>query len=57
MKLRFGVVGIGAVAQSYLRAFEHCELAEIVGLADYRIDAARRTAERMAAMGTDAPSE
>jgi predicted dehydrogenase len=46
-KLRFGIVGAGAVTQSYLQAFEHCEEAEVVGVADYRLDAAHRVAERM----------
>jgi predicted dehydrogenase len=46
-KLRFGIVGAGAVAQSYLQAFEHCDEAKIVGVADFRIDAAERAAERM----------
>src|SRR5262249_13696453 len=46
-KLRFGIVGAGAVAQAYLPAFEHCEEAKLVAVADYRTDAAQRIAERM----------
>ena len=46
-KLRFGIVGAGAVAQSYLQAIEHCEEAKIVAVADCRIEAAQRIAERM----------
>jgi predicted dehydrogenase len=46
-KLRFGIVGAGAVAQSYLQAFERCGEAKVVGVADCRVDAAERIAERM----------
>jgi predicted dehydrogenase len=52
-KLRFGIVGAGAVAQSYLQAFDHCEEAEVVGVADYRLDAAQRAAERMGCRSYD----
>lgn len=46
-KLRFGMVGAGAVAQAYLQAFEHSEEASLVAVADVRLDAAQRIAERM----------
>ena len=46
-KLRFGMVGAGAIAQTYLQAFAHCSDARLVAVADCRIDAAHRIAERM----------
>jgi predicted dehydrogenase len=46
-KLRFGMVGAGAIAQTYLQAFDHCEEAKLVAVADFRIDAAQRVAERV----------
>ncbi len=44
-KLRFGIVGAGAVAQSYVLAFEQCEDAEIVAIADIRAEAANAVAQ------------
>jgi len=46
-KLRFGIIGAGMVAQAYVQAFERCECAALVGLADKRIEAARALAERL----------
>jgi len=46
-KLRFAIVGAGAVTQSYLEAFEHCPEARVVAVADCRLEAAQRVAERM----------
>jgi len=46
-KLYFGLVGAGAVAQSYIEALESCSEAELVGVADNRFDAAQRIGERM----------
>jgi len=52
-KLRFGLVGAGAIAQSYLEAFEHCPEASIVAVADCRFEAAQRAAERMCCRAYD----
>lgn len=46
-KLQFGLVGAGAIAQSYIQAFEHCSEAQLAGVADCRFDAAQRIGERM----------
>jgi predicted dehydrogenase len=46
-ELRFGIVGAGAIAHAYLQAFEHFGRAKLVAVADCRLEAAQRTAERM----------
>ena len=43
--MRFGMVGAGAIAQSYVQVFRALPEAEIVAVADVRADAARATAE------------
>jgi predicted dehydrogenase len=46
-KLKFGLVGAGGIAQSYAQAFEKSKFAELVAVADVRIEAAQAFAERL----------
>jgi predicted dehydrogenase len=46
-KLRFGIVGAGGIAQAYAQAFESCDTARVVGVADVRLDAALALGERL----------
>jgi predicted dehydrogenase len=46
-KIRFGIVGAGMVAQSYVQAFDGCEEARVTGVADSRVAAAEAMAQQL----------
>lgn len=46
-KMRFGLIGAGAIANTYLQAFAQSTTAELVGVTDVREEAAKAVAERM----------
>ena len=43
--MRYGIVGAGGIAQAYAQAFAQCSEADLVGVADTRLDAAQKLAE------------
>jgi predicted dehydrogenase len=45
--MRFGMVGAGAIAHTYIQAFDQLTTGQLVGVADTRIEAAQTVAERM----------
>jgi predicted dehydrogenase len=44
-KKRFAIIGAGAISQGYAQAFQTCDEAEVVAVADLRTDAAQSLAE------------
>ncbi|NJR48849.1 MAG: Gfo/Idh/MocA family oxidoreductase [Leptolyngbyaceae cyanobacterium CSU_1_3] len=52
-RLKFGLIGAGGIAQSYGRAFERSQIAELVAVADIRPDAARAFAEPLGCQSFD----
>jgi len=48
-KVRFGIVGAGAIARAYAQAFQSCDEAEVVGVSDVRDDAAKALADSLGA--------
>ncbi len=54
-KVKFGLIGAGAIAQSYLSAFENVEEATLVAIADIDAEAAKTKAKSMKCKGYDDP--
>jgi len=48
-KLKLGLVGAGAISQTHVQAMPLVDCAEIVGVADVRLESAQATAERLGA--------
>src|SRR5262245_8918435 len=46
-KMRFGLIGAGAIAQTYAQSFLQSTTATVVGVADVRRDAAQALADRL----------
>ncbi len=56
-KLKFGLVGAGAIAQSYIQAFESTEIAQLVGVADIDVGRAKALADRLGCQSFSSPEE
>lgn len=52
-KQRFAIIGAGAISQGYAQAFQTCDEAEVVAVADTRSDAAHSLAEVLACRAFD----
>ncbi|PZO39811.1 MAG: gfo/Idh/MocA family oxidoreductase [Pseudanabaena frigida] len=56
-KLKFGLVGAGAIAQSYIQAFESTEIAQLVGVADIDLGRAKALSDRVGSQSFSSPEE
>jgi predicted dehydrogenase len=54
-KLKFGLLGAGRIAHAYAEAFESCEQACLVAVADVRVEAAHALAEGCGCQSFDSP--
>ncbi|MDZ8055093.1 MAG: Gfo/Idh/MocA family protein [Aulosira sp. ZfuVER01] len=52
-KIKFGIIGAGAIAQTYAQAFKNYESADLVAVADIRLGAARSLAESLGCQSYD----
>jgi predicted dehydrogenase len=53
MKINFGMFGAVAISQSYVQAFENCDEAILVAVADNRVEAAKAVADRIGCASFD----
>ena len=51
--MRFGLIGAGGIAQSYILAFQKIRTVELVGICDINLQAAKDTAEKVGAQAFD----
>ena len=51
--MRFALIGAGGIAQSYILAFQKTSKAELVGVCDINLDAAKATADKVGAKAFD----
>ncbi|GET35757.1 Gfo/Idh/MocA family protein [Microseira wollei] len=52
-KINFGLVGAGSIAQAYVQAFGTCKNAQLVAVADIRLDAAKTLAAKLGCQSYD----
>ena len=52
-KINFGLIGAGGIAQAYIQAFATCTNAQLVGVADIRVDAAKALAAKIGCQSYD----
>ena len=56
-KMRFGLVGAGAIAQTWCQAFQNSHTAQLVGIVDVRDEVASAVAERMKCKPFSSPAD